>query len=116
MGVCCVLCACNSLLASFEKAIPVTGLRVEFSKEEPSLQWNGLFSSDGVHGMPEGKDYQCIEMVCSFICAYVDKAIGCIEGADLTKVNSNYSELQLEFYSRSSKRNMDFKAWVALLT
>lgn len=38
------------------------------------------------------------------ICAYVYKATGYIEDDELTKVNTTYPELLLEFYSRSSKR------------
>lgn len=45
------LSACPSLLACIEKELPLTRLRVEFSKGDLSFQLNRLFTSDGVHGM-----------------------------------------------------------------
>lgn len=42
--------------------------------------------------------------------AYVVKATRYIEDAWLTKVNPMYSEVLLEFYSITSKRNTSFKA------
>lgn len=60
------LCVCLSLLAYMEKEFPVTALRVDFSKVEQSSQFNWLFTIVGVHGMLEGKDCQCLDMVFSF--------------------------------------------------
>lgn len=53
---------CNVLLASIEKLFPVAGLRVRFSRGQMSLQLNGLFNNDSVHGMLERKDYQSFDM------------------------------------------------------
>lgn len=43
-----------------------------------------------------GEDYRCIDMEIKFICAYVDKATGYIENAELIKINTMYSEVLLE--------------------
>lgn len=51
-----MLRACSSLLASILKESPVTGWRVDFSKGKVYSKLNGLFVSDLVHGMPEGKE------------------------------------------------------------
>lgn len=51
-----------------------------------------------------------MDMVCPFISAGVAKVTGFIEDAELTKVNTIYSELLLEIYFIRSKRNPDFKA------
>lgn len=80
-----VLCACNLLLASFKNQLPVSGLCVEFSKGEPSLQLNGQFTSNGLHEMQEGKEYRCISMVLSSICACMGKATKYIENTALRK-------------------------------
>lgn len=54
-------------------------------------------------------------MAFHLISAYVDSATGYIEDAQLTEVNTMYSELLQEFYCRSSKRNTKFKAWMSSL-
>lgn len=55
-------CACNLLLASIEKAFPPAVLNVDLFRVELSSKVNRLFNSDGVHGVLEGKDHQCINM------------------------------------------------------
>lgn len=47
--------------------------------------------------------------------AYVNKATAYIEGSRLTKMNTMYSELLADLYSRSSKSINDFKAWTCSL-
>lgn len=80
------------------------------------MQFNGLlFTSYSEHAILEEKYYQCIEMVFPCIRAYVDKANKYIESPELTKVNTIYSELLSELYSRSSNMNTDFKLWSLLL-
>lgn len=64
-----MLYACNSLLVSIEEEFPVTGMRVDISDGELSLQLNGLFICNGVHGILQGKGHQFIDMVFPFICA-----------------------------------------------
>lgn len=48
---------CNLLPAFIEKIFLVTALRVRPSKVEPSFQLNAQISTNGLHGMLEGKDY-----------------------------------------------------------
>lgn len=76
---------------------------------------NRVFISDAVHGMLKGKDYQCIDMLFPSMSSNVDKAAGYIEDAELKNGNTMYSELQLEFYPRSSNGNIDFKLWMSSL-
>lgn len=103
----------RSIRCSFPlKDFPVTELHVGFSKGDPSSQLNGLFSSDGVHDMLQGRDYQCIDKEFHFICANVGKATGYTGDSELTKVNTTYCELVLEFYSRSAKWNTNFNPWM----
>lgn len=87
----------------------------DFSKGELSLQLDGLINRDDVYGILDGKDYQCIDMVLHFICAYVVTSAEYIEDAKATKVNMMYSGLLLEPYSRSSEMNTYFKAGMFLL-
>lgn len=71
------------------------------SAPQASCQLNGMFTSDGVNDMMEGKDYQRLEVLCSFICEYVYKAFRYFEDAQLKNVDMLYSELLLEVFSRS---------------
>lgn len=91
------------------------GLFVDFLRDNPILQLNGLFSRDGVHGMLEPKDYESIDFVFLFICAYVGKVTEDIADKGLMKMTMMYPELLLEFYSRRSKRNTDFKTGILSL-
>lgn len=61
--------------------------------------------------MLEAKYYSCIDMVFSFICRYWDRATGYFEGSELIKVNTMYSALLLEYYSKSSKLKGKLEAW-----
>lgn len=45
----------------------------------------GLFSNDELHGMLEGKDYQCIDMALLIIVGYVDIVSGYKKLAVVTK-------------------------------
>lgn len=74
------------------------------------MRLSGIFSSDGANGILEEKGNRCIDMVYPYSCEYVDKAIGYIAEAELTKVDTMCSEILLEVYSRSSKGNTDLKA------
>lgn len=58
-----MLCACNSLHASIDNDVPVTGFPVCFLIGEVRLHLSGLFTSDVVPDMLKAKDYQCIGMV-----------------------------------------------------
>lgn len=83
-----ILCGCMLLLAFIEKGFPITGLPVDFLQGEPSLQLNGLFTSDGTHRRLERKDYQYIDMVFHLICVHAYKATGYTEDAKTTKANT----------------------------
>lgn len=83
---------------------------VEFSKDGPSLQLNGRPVSNVVHGMLEGEDYGCIDMVFPLSFAYVVKATRYIEDCKVPKGRPMYSELLLDLFSRSSKMNSYYKA------
>lgn len=66
-----------------------------------SLVLNGRFNHDGVHNMLEGKDYQSIDIVFSFICALVGRFAGCTKDGKLTRVSILQSEQSLQIYGRS---------------
>lgn len=51
-------------------------------------------------------------MVFPFIFGYEDKDTGDTEDLKLTRVNTMYSELLIELYFKSSKRNKDLKAGI----
>lgn len=91
-------------------------MQVDFSKCEGSLQLNGLLTSHDVHSMMEAKDYQCINMVLSFIFGCVNKATGYIEDAKLTRMNTIYFALLFKICSRSSKMKSYLKAGMSSLT
>lgn len=99
----------NSVLAPIEKEFPVVEMHVDFLKSEPSLQLIRLSRSNGVHDMPEKNDFNRIDIMFPFICTFIEKATAYFEDAKVTKVNKIYSELVLEFCSRSSKTNTDLK-------
>lgn len=83
-----MLCECSSLLDSIERELPVTRLRIDFSKDEPLSQLNGLFTPESVQDIRDGKDYQCIDMMFPFICTYVDRTTVYIEDNELTRENT----------------------------
>lgn len=68
-----MLPACTRLLALSEKKFQITRLRNGLLIVEVSLQLKGLFNSDVVPRMLEGKDYHSIEMVFYFNLASGDK-------------------------------------------
>lgn len=61
-----MLHVCNSLLASFEKELPVLVLHVDISNGKILLQLNEVFASGGFHGLLEAKNYQRVYMLFSF--------------------------------------------------
>lgn len=85
-----------------------------------------MFTFQKLSCLPSGIDYSGVTtfMVCSREKATVyrygvslhlctrGKATGYIEGAELTKVNTLYSDLLFDLYSRRSNRNKDSKSWM----
>lgn len=65
--------------------------------------------------MMDWKDYQFIDVVFYFICAFVDRAAENIEDEKLTKLNTMYSKRLLNVCSRSLKSTMGPKSWTLLL-
>lgn len=61
------------------------------------------------------KYYQCNNMGFHFICAFVEEATGYIDTAELKNENIMGSDLLLEFYSRRSKTNTDYKLFMSSL-
>lgn len=93
----------NTLLASIENEVPVTGFRVDFSKGELSLQSSRPFNSNGAHGTLEEKDYPGVSMAFSLTCAFVDNGIGYKGERDLIELNFLYSEPLVETYGKPFK-------------
>lgn len=61
-----ILRAFSLFFLSIEKELPVTGWHVGLSRGEVSGQLNGLFHSDDVPGLIEGKYFQMVDMVFPF--------------------------------------------------
>lgn len=91
-----MLRACNVLLASSERELPVTLLLVDFSRGEVALKFNGRFTSDGMNGMMQWKDAQIVDMVSPIICSFINKATGYTEDAVSTKVKTLFLSRLLE--------------------
>lgn len=90
--------ACNALLVSIEKELPVTELWVDYLRSDVSLLLGRFLQTDCVHGMLEGKDSQVL--IWGFH-LFVDNSIGCSENSELVKVNSLYFGLAVEILARS---------------
>lgn len=88
-----LLNGCNNLLSAYQKEFPIPGLQVSFSTAQKSSQLNGFFTSTGVKGMLEGKDYAAVDTVFPFIAAFLDRAIGCADNPALTTVHTLYSDI-----------------------
>jgi len=88
-----LLSGCNNLLIGYQNDFRVTRLRVDFSSSQTSGQLNGFFTSTGVKGMLEGKDYHAIDTVFPFVAGFLDKATGFHNVAHLTTVHTLYSDL-----------------------
>lgn len=83
--------ATNSMLAEIEDMYRASKLPVYFSKKETSHQQNGLFISDGLQGMLEGKHYRFLDIVFLFVAAFLDRRIGMPETPMLTTVHILFS-------------------------
>lgn len=68
-------------------------LRIDFSENDASSQLNGFFRINGLHGMLEGKYYQGVDMVFSFIERYVDRVTEYEHEPQLTEITTLCSEL-----------------------
>lgn len=65
--------------------------------------------------MPGIKDHQCVDMVFPFISAFLDKSTRYIIDAELTKVNSLYSDLFAEIIGRRWSGGENFNECKMLL-
>lgn len=99
-----LLNACNSLLFGYKMDFMVSDLQVDFSSALKTGQLNGFFTSAGVKGMLEGKDYSSIDMVFPFIAALIDRANEYSVDPKPTTVYTMYSDLvnYLMFKSENS--------------
>lgn len=53
----------STCFLSIEKVLPASRLHVNLLRGAMSLQFNGLFKSDGVDAMLKDKYYQCFDLV-----------------------------------------------------
>lgn len=82
----------NALVTAMVKEYPAAGLHIGSSINELSFELNGVFMSDGLLGMLEGKEFLCLDMLFSFVNASIDRVIGCDDTAPLTSVHVKYSD------------------------
>ena len=94
-----ILRGCNTLLRYFENSHLMPGTRIDFSKKEASSQLNGFYTSTGLRGMLEGKDFKALDFVFPFIFAYVDTWLGYEDSAPLTKLHVSYTSLTNQIMS-----------------
>lgn len=71
-----ILRACNEMLKRIDIQSPVPGSVVDFSSKDSSNALNGLFTSDGVCGMLEAKNYRHVDYVFPFVAAFIDRICG----------------------------------------
>ena len=89
-----ILRGLNTLLRFFQANSTLPGIRVDFSKNECTSQLNGIYTSTGLRGMLEGKDYKNLDSLFPFLYGYVDRWLGNAEDCHLTKLHTEYTDLQ----------------------
>ena len=94
-----VLRGCNTVLRFFEQHYVMPGVRLDFSKKECSSQLNGIYTSTGLRGMLEGKDYRNLDYFFPFVYAYVDGWLGNHDTAPLTSIHTKYTDIMQQLYS-----------------
>lgn len=65
-----IIFECNVLLFALERKSRTLVLKVDFCTKGPSLQLNRMFSNRAVSIKPNGKDYQCVDMVCEVVAMF----------------------------------------------
>ena len=75
------------------------GTRIDFSKKDCSSQLNGIYTSTGLRGMLEGKDYKNLDTVFPFVFAYVDTWLGQESTAPLTTIHTQYTSFVQQIMS-----------------
>lgn len=71
-----ILRACNEMLKRNQVQGQVPGIVVDFSSNDSSNALNGLFTSDGICGMLEAKNYRHVDYVFPFLASFVDRICG----------------------------------------
>ena len=94
-----ILRGCNTILRFFQSHSFMPGTRIDFSKKDCSSQLNGIYTSTGLRGMLEGKDYKALDTVFPFVFAYVDIWLQQETEASLTSVHVNYTDLVQQIMS-----------------
>ena len=87
-----LLSACNTLLRCMEADSGLPDLHIDFSSKDASSRLNGIFLTNGLRGMLEGKDYRNLDTVFPFVASFLDTVTGSKSG-DLTTVHTLYTEL-----------------------
>lgn len=85
---------CNDHFLCFKKSFFVEGLQASFSSAQKASQLNGFFTSACVEGTIQGKDYEAVDTVLSFIAALPDQAIGNRLGREPSLNNSSHAVLR----------------------
>lgn len=71
-----ILLACNETVKQTKSELYVPGLVVDYSSSDSTTSLNGLFTSEGVFGMLEAKNYKHVDYGFLFFDALVDRIRG----------------------------------------
>lgn len=101
------MCTLNGVIVSLaaialEASIP--GLHVDFYGRGCSMQVNCHFLNSSACGMLQGNDSCAADMVFSNIGAYIDRATGFQNGANMTGVHCKYFEKDFKEVSQNYGR------------
>lgn len=66
---------CTDILAHIEEKYALPSLHGKFAKKEKTAHLNGLFTEDGLRGMPEGKSYYAVNMFFRLLHCLVIRAL-----------------------------------------
>ncbi len=91
-----ILDKCNWFLREVEKCYKCTSLHVDFSSSGKDMHMNGLFTSDGLTGFLEGKNYRHLEKVLPFLGSITDRELhdgSPIVDASVSKLFVTYVEM-----------------------
>lgn len=80
------------MLSAIKSNQDLPGVRTDFSKDEVSNGWHGIFSGTGLCVLLEEKDYRALEKVFIFIAAFVDRSAEHYRTAAMVMVHTRYSE------------------------
>lgn len=83
----------NLLLAMIGKKGELPGVRVNFPKEGVSNELDGIFTKTGLKSTLNRKHHKTLDILFTFVSAFIDLCFGFRWSALLTKVRTRYSKI-----------------------